>query len=92
MIDTDPRPEQHLTLASELEARRLEHRARRLDLVVEALQDRVHAYRRNGHVPAPLQDAVTELSRRLRDDRARLAALHRAGAGQPRRSRPPLAS
>lgn len=92
MIDTEPQRRERLTLASELEARRLEHRSRRLNLVVSALHDRVHAYRRNGHVPAPLQDAVAELSRRLRDDRARLAELRRAGAGEARRSRPPLAS
>lgn len=78
------------TLAADLEARRLEHRSRRMDLVVQALRDRVDAHQRRGAVPAPLQDAVTEFTRRLREDRARLAELrhgrgsgaHRSGGGK----------
>ncbi len=87
MIVTDPQRRERFTLAAVLETQRLEHRSRRMDLVVEALRDRVGAYQRRGAVPAPLLDAVAEFSRRLHDDRARLAELRRGEASRSRRSR-----
>jgi hypothetical protein len=87
MIVKDPQQRERPTLAADLEAQRLEHRSRRMDLVVEALRDRVSAYQRHGTVPPPLMDAVTEFSRRLHDDRARLAELRRGEANRSRRSR-----
>lgn len=69
-----------LTLAADLEARRLEHRSRRMGFVIEALRERARGYEQRGTVPAPLQAAVAEFSLRLHEDRARLAELRRSRA------------
>lgn len=63
------------TLATELEARRLEHRTRRVAFVIDALKQRRAAYEVRGAVPRPLNDAITEFTHQLRSDRHRLAEL-----------------
>jgi hypothetical protein len=62
----------------DLEARRLEHRSRRMGLVLDALRGRAPTHeRRHGSSPAPLSDAIAEFSRRLQEDRRRLAEVRR---------------
>jgi hypothetical protein len=63
------------TLAADLEAHRIEHRARRLAFVVDALEERRAIYGRGGQVPRPLNDVIAEFSHRLGTDRRRLAEL-----------------
>lgn len=72
--DTPPAPG---TLRADLEARRLEHRTRRLDFVLGALKARAEAYESRGAVPRPLHDAIAGFAAELRQDRQRLARLQR---------------
>jgi hypothetical protein len=58
--------------ASELEHCRLEHRARRLDLVIAALRERVSATAQTGDTPAALQQALSGFSSELAHVRRRL--------------------
>lgn len=63
------------TLATDLEAHRLEHRTRRMAFVIDALKQRRESYKGRGAVPRPLNDAITEFSHQLRSDRRRLGKL-----------------
>lgn len=66
------------SLRADHEARRLEHRTRRLDFVLGALKERAQAYESRGHVPRPLHDAIAGFAIELRQDRQRLAHLRRS--------------
>ena len=68
------------SLRTELEARRLEQRARRLEFVIGALRDRAGTYERRGSVPRPLDEAITGYSAELRSDRRRLKEMRRSAA------------
>lgn len=64
------------TIAQELEARRLEHRAARLLRAIEALEDRrVFRQQTAGESPAALRAALSGFQEELADVRRRLAAL-----------------
>ena len=65
------------TLAEDLERRRLQHRATRLDHVLHALRDRALHRSGDGHVPLPLREAIHGFERELDGVRARLAQFHR---------------
>ncbi|HST39905.1 MAG TPA: hypothetical protein VLK58_10375 [Conexibacter sp.] len=66
--------------ATELEALRLDVRARRMTQVVRALREREAASRRErGDVPQPLSLAIAGFERELAAIRRRLATLDRRG-------------
>jgi len=72
MLDTVPAR----TLATALEADRLRHRARRMELVVGRLHERVEDRRRRREpVPAPLGHAIQDFESELRALRRRLVEL-----------------
>ncbi|HEU4976158.1 MAG TPA: hypothetical protein VFT50_13770 [Baekduia sp.] len=78
LIDTTPpRPERPRSLRSDLEARRLQHRTRRLEFVLQALKERARGYQERGSVPRPLHDAIHGFTTELRRDRERLRELGR---------------
>lgn len=58
-----------------LEHRRLTFRIRRLERVVEALEERVHVHDGGGVVPPPLRLAVRDFRAELADVRGRLVHL-----------------
>jgi hypothetical protein len=60
----------------EFERHRLEHRARRLRLVVAALRERAGEAATSGHVPPPLHRALSDFSNELAHVRARLGEPH----------------
>lgn len=66
------------TLAADLEIRRLEHRVRRVSIVLRALRLREEGYRERGCVPRPLHEAIAQFAGELHADRARLTRLRRA--------------
>jgi hypothetical protein len=71
------------TLRSDVERRRLEHRAHGLERVVEALRDRaVLRARAMGRAPQPLHQAIATFSDELGAVRRRLSDLPRHGSGR----------
>ena len=75
---TPARVEQPLTLAHHLERDRLEPRARRLELVIAALEDRaVYRHATSGTTPEPLTRAIVDSRSELTDVR-RLLILEQA--------------
>jgi hypothetical protein len=68
--------EQHRTIAPQLERDRLEHRMRRIELVVAALGERA-VFRRAtmGTTPAPLRQGITSLELEIVAIRRRLDEL-----------------
>jgi hypothetical protein len=60
-----------LTVGQDLERHRLEHRARRLRLVIDALRERASASA-DGSIPPALHRALAEFSTELAHVRARL--------------------
>ena len=67
-----------LQIAATLERDRLQHRERRLRLVVRELRARADARRtQSGHVPAPLGGALADFERELRRVSARLGSTGR---------------
>jgi hypothetical protein len=72
----------------ELEQARLEHRARRLRLVVSALRERSAAAAQHGSVPPALQRALSDFSNELSDVRARLRRGRGGEGGDHRHSLP----
>lgn len=68
-----------LTIAQELEARRLAHRAARLERVIAALEDRRTFREATGdEAPAPLRAAIAGFRAELQEVQARRAELHAA--------------
>ena len=68
------RERDRVTLGSELARLRMEHRARRLELVVRELRRRVEDHaQRGGSVPVPLQEALTEFAGELSEVRRKIA-------------------
>ncbi|HEU4976155.1 MAG TPA: hypothetical protein VFT50_13755 [Baekduia sp.] len=63
------------TIGAALERRRLEHRARRVQRVLAALEDRVAARRGTGPVPGGLREAIRDFERELGRVRERLRGL-----------------
>jgi hypothetical protein len=64
-----------LSIAQDLELRRLTHRADRMQAVVEELQRRARFHAaRHGAVPAPLRQAIDDFRVELRRLRRRIAA------------------
>jgi hypothetical protein len=72
-----------MSVRQELERARLEHRARRLRLVVSALRERSLAAAQHGSVPPALQRALMDFSGELAEVRARLGRLRHGDGGQP---------
>lgn len=88
MEDTRIDPSPAGTLGGELEHNRLQHRARRLELVIETLRERASASARIGPVPSGLQHAIADFSTELSRVRHRLhaeSATKRATRGTARR-------
>jgi hypothetical protein len=63
-------------MGRDLERRRLEHRARRLHLVVAALRARAGAASASGSVPPALHRALSDFSAELASVRRRLGERH----------------
>lgn len=64
------------TIAAELERDRLEHRVRRMELVIAALRDRVlHRRAVTGAIPLPLRQAIAGFELELNALRHRLAQI-----------------
>jgi hypothetical protein len=63
------------TIGAALERRRLEHRARRVQRVLAALDERVAERRGSGPVPGALREAIRDFERELRSVHRRLDAL-----------------
>lgn len=64
------------TLAANLEADRLRHRAQRIEQVIAALNDRaLYRNARSGATPPALDRAIADFGIELRDIRRRLAEL-----------------
>ena len=61
------------SLGHRLEHERIEHRARRVRLVLAALQDRAVLRSRDGVVPPPLQEAIRGFHTELRTLNQRLS-------------------
>jgi len=72
-IASPPRPTAP-TLGRELERHRLEHRAHRIEQVLIALRDRETWRQQQGHVPAPLRQAIRGFEDELAALRARIDA------------------
>jgi hypothetical protein len=64
-----------LTVGRDLERHRLEHRARRLRLVIDALRERASASG-DGSIPPALHRALADFSTELDHVRARLGERH----------------
>jgi len=64
-----------LTIASDLERARLEHRLQRLDRVLSALQNRVLRFGAQQAVPVALRDAIADFQAQRRAIQQRLSAL-----------------
>jgi len=64
-VQTIGHPEAPSTLGTSLERRRLEHRARRLRLVIAALGERRAACASAGRVPHALRQAIRDFSAEL---------------------------
>jgi hypothetical protein len=64
------------SVGHDLERRRLEHRARRLHLVVAALRARASAASDSGSVPPALHRALADFSSELAHVRRRLGERH----------------
>ena len=65
--------EDALTLGESLERQRLEHRVRRVEQVVVALEQRLRVHAAIVVVPAPLRLAIGDFRLQLRELRRRLA-------------------
>jgi hypothetical protein len=86
------RPDEHCdpaTLGGELARLRLEHRARRLEMVVRELRRRADEHETRGNpVPVPLREALLEFTRELAEVRRRVAdaparaSADRSGSGR----------
>jgi hypothetical protein len=72
-LDVSPGHVSSGSMRQELERHRLEHRARRLRLVVAALRERVAAAAAHGPVPPGLHRALADFSSELAQVRARLS-------------------
>jgi hypothetical protein len=75
--------EARMSVRQELERARLEHRARRLRLVVSALRERSRAAAQGGSVPPALQRALSDFSGELAEVRARLGRARQGDGGRP---------
>jgi hypothetical protein len=84
-----PIPARSATLATDLECRRLEHRAKRLERVMVALHDRAVARATGGEVPPPLRQAIAGFGVELGAVRRRLEEMRDRSArdAAPGRSR-----
>lgn len=76
MSVASPRLPSHLsTVGRELERRRLEHRARRLELVIAALHDRERAVGDDQQVPRGLRRSIADFSSELSQVKRRLGGM-----------------
>jgi hypothetical protein len=81
-------PNTAVTLAADLDRRRIEQRAARIDAVVRELRLRARFHReRHGHVPPPLRHAIAGFVLELRALDRRLGELA-PGPHAPRARRP----
>lgn len=67
-----------IIMRDRLEYQRLEHRARRMEMVLSALEDRA-IHRHDGDAPAPLRHAIRDFRLELVSLRRRMRALRDAG-------------